>query len=149
MATQHCAHCGDSFRPRPQSPRQAFCPAPACQRARKRQWQKDKLRSDPDYRTNQRAAQRAWSARNEGYWRDWRQARSVVPRGERAPCAPREPSGHAADAVTPGGAKMDSSVLPPGLYHLRPRPGFPHENGETWIVEITPICVGPSRKMDV
>lgn len=67
---RHCAGCSKTFEPRPQVPDQAYCSSPECQRARKRQWQKDKLRTDSDYQANQRAAQRAWSARNGSYWRD-------------------------------------------------------------------------------
>ena len=52
--TRHCTCCGKPFEPRPQVPDQTFCSAPDCQRARKRQWQRAKLRSDPDYRINQR-----------------------------------------------------------------------------------------------
>lgn len=43
--------------------------------ARKREWQRARLQSDLDYRINQRAAQQAWSDRNQGYWRDYRDAR--------------------------------------------------------------------------
>lgn len=70
--TRHCTYCGKPFEPRPQVPDQAYCSAPACQRARKRQWQQAKLQSDPDYRINQRAAQQAWSQRNQDYWRSTR-----------------------------------------------------------------------------
>jgi hypothetical protein len=59
--TRRCACCGKPFAPRPQVPDQACCAAPDCQRARKRQWQRAKLQSDPDYRSNQRAAQQARS----------------------------------------------------------------------------------------
>lgn len=70
--TRCCACCGEPFEPRPQVPDQAYCSAPECQRARKRQWQRAKLQSDPDYRDNQRSAQQAWSQRNPDYWRDYR-----------------------------------------------------------------------------
>lgn len=70
--TRPCACCGNLFEPRPQVPNQTFCSSPDCQRARKRQWQRAKLQSDPDYRDNQRAAQQAWSQRNPDYWRDYR-----------------------------------------------------------------------------
>jgi hypothetical protein len=55
--TQRCACCGKSFELRPQVPNQTFYSAPDCQRARKRQWQRAKRQSDPDYWVNQRAAQ--------------------------------------------------------------------------------------------
>ena len=79
MTTRLCAHCGQPFEPRPQVPDQAFCSAPECQRARKRDWQRAKLQSDPDYRINQQAAQRAWSQRNHDYWRNHRDAQQVNP----------------------------------------------------------------------
>ena len=82
--TKRCAHCGQPFEPRPQVPDQAYCSAPDCQRARKRQWQRSKLQSDPDYRINQRAAQQAWSQRNQDYWHNYRDdrpeyAKRIVP----------------------------------------------------------------------
>jgi predicted nucleic acid-binding Zn ribbon protein len=72
MMTRHCACCGKPFEPRPQVPDQAYCSEPDCQRTRKRQWQRAKIQSDPDYRINQRAAQLAWSQRNQNYWRTYR-----------------------------------------------------------------------------
>ncbi len=74
---RHCTCCGKPFEPRPQVPDQAFCSSPDCQRARKRQWQRAKFQSDPDYRVNQRAAQQAWSQRNQDYWRAYRDAGTV------------------------------------------------------------------------
>lgn len=72
--TRNCAHCGQPFQPRPQVPNQTYCSSAECQRARKLRWQQDKLRTDPDYRDNQRDAQRAWFARHPGYWRAYRAA---------------------------------------------------------------------------
>lgn len=72
--TRPCACCGEPFEPRPQVPDQTFCTSPDCQRARKREWQRAKLQSDPDYRINQHAVQQAWSQRNPDYWRRYREA---------------------------------------------------------------------------
>ena len=49
MMTKRCACCDQPFEPRPQVPDQAFCSSPDCQRARKQQWQRDKLKSDGEY----------------------------------------------------------------------------------------------------
>ncbi len=76
--TRYCACCGKPFEPRPQVPDQAYCSAPDCQRARKRQWQRAKLQSDPDYRINQHAAQQAWALRNQDYWRNYRDVRPAT-----------------------------------------------------------------------
>ena len=83
MMHRRCACCGRPFEPRPQVPEQAYCSAPDCQRARKRRWQQTRLRSDPDYRHNQRDAQRAWLDRNPDYWRSYREAHSHQSNPER------------------------------------------------------------------
>lgn len=53
MESRRCAACGQAFRPRPQVSHQCYCPAPACQRERRRCWQQAKHKSDSDYRDNQ------------------------------------------------------------------------------------------------
>ena len=146
--TQHCACCGKPFAPRPQVPGQAYCSDPDCQRARKRQWQRAKLQSDPDYRDNQRAAQQAWSQRNPDYWRGYRADRPDYAQRNREQQRLRDASvrNQGADVDL---AKMDMCDLPPGLYRITRHPAFPRESGASWVVEITPVAVTCPRKMDV
>jgi len=73
MNKRRCAGCRRLFRPRPQSPPQRFCSAAACQRERRRRWQRNRRRSDPDYRENQSRAQRRWHDGHPDYWREYRQ----------------------------------------------------------------------------
>jgi hypothetical protein len=72
MLDRRCVSCGGRFHPRPQAPDQQDCSEKACQRARRRDWQREKQRRDADYRDNQRRAWRAWAARHADYWREWR-----------------------------------------------------------------------------
>jgi len=72
MERRRCAACGQAFRPRSQVPEQSYCSAAACQRVRRRRWQKTKRHSDADYRENQARAQRAWAQGHRGYWREYR-----------------------------------------------------------------------------
>jgi hypothetical protein len=74
MQWQQCAACGASFLPRPQVPEQHYCSKPKCQRERRRRWKHGKRQTDPDYRDNQSRAQRSWSERHPGYWREYRRA---------------------------------------------------------------------------
>jgi hypothetical protein len=67
-----CPHCGRKFLPHPAVLNQEYCSNADCQKARKRKWQKEKLKSDPDYRENQAAAQKAWCKRNRDYWKEYR-----------------------------------------------------------------------------
>lgn len=107
--TRRCTCCGKPFAHRPQVPDQAYCASPDCQRARKRQWQRAKLQSDPDYRDNQRAAQQAWSQRNPDYWRGYRDTPPGYAQRNREQQRSRD------QARNDDLAKMDVCNLPPGL----------------------------------
>jgi hypothetical protein len=52
---------------------QRYCSKKTCQRLRKRQWQRQKIKNDPDYRDNQRDAQLCWVGQNRDYWRRYRE----------------------------------------------------------------------------
>ena len=73
MAKRRCAACGCLFMPRRNVPQQRYCAKRACQRTRRRRWQRQKLKVDADYRANQAAAQRRWRERHPEYWRSYRQ----------------------------------------------------------------------------
>lgn len=66
-----CEQCGRSFLPCPSVPNQKFC-GKECAKERRRFNQKARLAGDPDYRDNQRFAQREWRERNPGYMREYR-----------------------------------------------------------------------------
>lgn len=74
--TRRCAHCRCHFLPDPRVKPQRFCSNKACQRARKAQWQRDKLATDPDDRANQRDCQQRWQHQHPHYWRQYRQQRA-------------------------------------------------------------------------
>ena len=145
MTIKHCAACGQTFHPRPQTPNQAYCSASACQRIRKRQWQKSKLQSDPDYRGNQREAQRAWQRNHPDYWRNYRDVNSEY--AERSRDRQRSGPSSNKDSV-----KMDawipSVMLSPGLYKIAPAIGYEVSGSGNLVVEITPVCLDCPCKMD-
>ena len=72
MDRRRCAACRKVFTVRAQTPQQRYCSAPGCQRERRRRWQREKRRSDPDYRENQRQAQQRWASSHREYWRRYR-----------------------------------------------------------------------------
>lgn len=65
-----CVHCGTFFIPRNRE--QNYCKAPDCQRARKAVWQRFKMRTDADYRTQQKLSHQKWLKNNPGYWKGYR-----------------------------------------------------------------------------
>ncbi|MGF6303175.1 hypothetical protein OKW42_006528 [Paraburkholderia sp. WC7.3d] len=73
-STRLCLACGNALVPLLHVPRQRYCSSKACQRARRRDWQKNRLRTDSDYRDNQARAQAQWRAGHSSYWREYRAA---------------------------------------------------------------------------
>lgn len=136
MANKHCAACGQPFQPRPQVPQQSYCAAPDCQRERRRQWQRLKLRTDPDYQDNQTRAQQAWTERHPDYWRKYRASHQEYVQRNRALQQKRK-----AKAASGAIAKMDASnplpLLPSGIYHLRLVTDDGLAKMDVWTVEIT------------
>lgn len=66
-----CEQCGTEFQPVPSAPHQKYC-GRTCRLARKREWQKEKMKADAAYRENQAAAQRAWRERHPDYMGNYR-----------------------------------------------------------------------------
>jgi hypothetical protein len=136
MECKRCTSCGVAFRPRPQCPKQNFCPQPTCQRERKRRWQQAKRASDPDYRLNQASAQQAWGARDPNYWCAYRLGhpeyceRNRVRRRERY-----------REQRTRRVAKMDGctpkALVPSGTYRLSRVVSGDVAKMDAWTVEIT------------
>ena len=67
-----CVYCGDFFDPSPRHKNQTACRNPKCRRAHKAAWQRHKMKTDPDYRFNQKLSRRQWAKAHPGYWRDYR-----------------------------------------------------------------------------
>jgi hypothetical protein len=117
-----CASCNKPFRARAQSPRQAYCKDVQCQRTRRRRWQQAKRLADPDYKYNQRNAQRAWAKRNPDYWSEYRRTHPEYRERNRVQQLARGRS--ATGALF---AKIYSSqlgtALTPGIYRVTPARG--------------------------
>jgi hypothetical protein len=67
-----CVYCGDFFDPSPRHKNQTACKERKCQRAKKAAWQRHKMKTDPDYRFNQKVCQRQWVEAHPGYWKEYR-----------------------------------------------------------------------------
>ncbi len=146
MATcqRRCKHCGKRIYPRPQNPNQQYCNHPECQRARKRQWQRQKTKNDPDYQENQRDAARRWRAKNPDYWRNYRNTHKAYTRKNREQQKLRNQ--HRAGSQNNTIANMDVSNtqdgINPGRYQLVPVIGDLIANMDASIVEINVIRGG-------
>ncbi len=72
QATFRCACCRRILPRDSRVKNQRYCGVKACQRARKRKWQREKLEMDPDHRANKRESQRAWQSKNPIYRQKYR-----------------------------------------------------------------------------
>ena len=122
--TCRCTHCRRHFLPDPRVKTQRFCSNKVCQRARKAQWQRAKLATDPDYRANQRDCQQHWQHQHPPYWRQYRQQRADYRERNRLLQQHRDHKRRLQPL-----AKMDVfepvTSIQPGIYHLIPVVG-PH-----------------------
>lgn len=139
MVQKQCLACGQDFLPCPQVPNQCFCSAPACQKERRRRWQRDKLKADPDYQDNQNRAQQAWIERNPDYWRQYRETHPDYLERNRQKQQQRNRRQKIPDI-----AKMDESFSVPlmlsGVYVLSRPHGVGIAKMDVWIVEIRAIA---------
>ena len=152
MEKRRCACCHKLFHPRAQSPDQKFCSTDACQRERKRRWQKAKRACDADYRDNDALANKQWRSRNPDYWQEYRRKnpQSVIrnrdkqrerdrSRRSKSPPAP-------SDASTRHLANEDASnplfSLETGTYRIIPvtRPHLANE--DAYVVKISLLSGG-------
>ena len=65
-----CLGCGSFFNPR--NKLQAYCSKRSCQAMRKKTWHREKIKSDREYRDNQKLSQKKWLESNPSYWKDYR-----------------------------------------------------------------------------
>jgi len=67
-----CVYCGDLFDPSPKHKNQTACKKPQCQRAKKAEWQRHKMKTDPVYNASQKISQKQWTSTNPDYWKNYR-----------------------------------------------------------------------------
>jgi len=119
-----CANptCRRLFLPNPHITNHRYCNRKDCQRVRKRRWQREKMKNDPDYRDNQRDAQQCWMEQNRDYWRRYRDHHPEYMKQNRLLQRERDRRRRIRDL-----AKMDASdeisLIKPGSYYLIPTKG--------------------------
>ncbi|MBW2610572.1 MAG: hypothetical protein JRC68_09545 [Deltaproteobacteria bacterium] len=109
-----CFSCGDYFPSSPRHKSQRYCKKPKCQRAKKAEWQRHKMHTDPEYKAGQRQSHQEWLRANPNYWKGYRKRHPEkaernrilqIIRNRRR----RKPEGSDADTDTSLIAKMDAS----------------------------------------
>lgn len=69
---RQCPYCQQSFRPSLYRPQQQVCSQEACQRQRRTQYHRQKLKADPEYRQIVRDSQKKWRQAHPDYGGQYR-----------------------------------------------------------------------------
>jgi hypothetical protein len=72
MSHRLCPYCQQAFQPAPFHPQQLVCSQPECQRQRRRDYHRRKIRSDPLYAQVVRDSQKKWRDAHPGYQGQYR-----------------------------------------------------------------------------
>lgn len=138
MATKRCLACGAAFPLRAQSPNQAYCSEPSCQRDRRKHWQRERRQRDDDYRDNQARAHARWLSKNPEFWQNYRAAHPEYVERNRT-----QQRNRSRTEGPLGVANMDPSpaALSSGIYRLSSSPADV-ANMDSWIVEIKVLARG-------
>ena len=109
---RQCGCCKIMFRPDRYHPHQGYCSKEQCQRRRRTVWQRNKLKTDADYRENQADAQALWMAKNPDYWKNYRASHpAYVERNRLKQQQRRTGSNPVLPQPQPDVAKMDFALL--------------------------------------
>lgn len=73
-----CPYCGNEFKPSRSHPHQAVCSSEDCQRRRRADYHRKKLKKDPLYRALCRDSQDTWKERNPEYMKQYRASQRVA-----------------------------------------------------------------------
>lgn len=119
MGLKRCLACADAFESTGRVPTQNYCSRPDCQRERRKLWQREKRRSDGDYRENQLQCQRRWREAHPGYWYQYRAEHPDYVERNREQQQVRNAARHAG-AIAKMDAIAGNSSLASGTYYLCP-----------------------------
>src|SRR4030095_10698498 len=70
--SRSCRYCREIFQPSIYRPEQSVCSQPACQRQRRTEYQRKRIRNDAAYAEDVRASQKKWRAAHPEYWKQYR-----------------------------------------------------------------------------
>jgi hypothetical protein len=138
---RRCLACARLLQLIPQVPEQSYCSSEACQRERRKLWQREKRQNDSAYQANQIKAQQSWSQRNPDYWKQYRESHPEYAERNRQQQQKRNSERRSRNI-----AKMNTSSAPPplasGVYRLSPEGEDTVAKMDAWLVKITLISEG-------
>jgi hypothetical protein len=124
-----CVYCGDLFEASPRHKNQIACKKPECQRARKAEWQRHKIKTDPAYKASQEISQKQWARANPDYWKRYRMSHPEKTERNRLLQAIRNRKARSKDT----GIKMDTPLI--AKMDASKADSF-HPLGQFWLIPV-------------
>jgi hypothetical protein len=72
MPSRSCRYCHQIFQPSIYRPQQSVCSRADCQRQRRHDYHRNRIRNDAAYAEDVRASQKKWRAAHPEYWKQYR-----------------------------------------------------------------------------
>ena len=72
-SSRSCRYCYQIFQPSVYRPQQSVCSEPDCQRRRRSDYHRERIRNDSTYAEDVRASQKKWQQAHPDYWTQYRQ----------------------------------------------------------------------------
>ena len=66
-----CRYCEQIFQPSIYRPQQSVCSQAECQRRRRNEYHRERIRNDSAYAADVRASQRKWQQAHPNYWKQY------------------------------------------------------------------------------
>jgi hypothetical protein len=107
MVEIECVYCGDFFEGSPRHKHQTFCKKKECKNAKKAAWQRYKMKTDPQYRANQKSSQKKWVKEHPDFWKKYRMKNPEKAERNRILQSVRNRRARSTD----GDARMDSPLI--------------------------------------
>jgi hypothetical protein len=145
---RRCKHCGDPFTPRPNVAHQRYCCKAECQKARKNQWRKRKLATDPDYRLNQYDTQKRWRQKHPEYWRGYRTSHPEYEQRNRALQQDRNHK-RRQGVIAKSDESSTCSPMRSGYYRLIPAEGEGIAKSDEYLVKLDVIPGSYLQDLDI
>jgi len=73
MGERLCRYCEKTFQPSKYQPQQTVCSESLCQKRRRTEYRRQKLKTDEEYRQVCRDSSRKWRSENPDYWKRYRE----------------------------------------------------------------------------
>jgi hypothetical protein len=149
MGERRCRYCEKSFPPSKYQPRQEVCRGAGCQKRRRSEYRRQKLKADEEYRQVCRDSSRKWRRQNPDYWKQYRANHADVVARNREKQKARDTRQHLRELANNTSA-LDLKHSTAAVWLLNGEAaGLANNNsvsGQVFVIEALPRCQGPGRE---